>query len=196
MSYYYSGLTDGQLDLCFELLYKLDNPVVEYENWIRCIHSVPGELRQLSGVNVRDPEQRDQYLFPLFQHNHAVIDFFLAQVVFPKEAKEFPEKLATSGWDLSEKSIHTVTTGFSGTNDNQYLLPTSISQIDPSQQQSTNAKVLGYILQPENDCYLCVQSHERMPPSARSFLSFWCDRTQKFGFCWTLERKCWNFRKC
>jgi hypothetical protein len=84
--------------------------------------------------------------------NHAVIDFFLASVVFPKEAREFPYKLATSGWDLAEQKHH-VTTGFSGTNDNRYLLPTSMSQLDDPRQQSTNARVLSYVLQPENDFY-------------------------------------------
>ena len=31
LSYYYDGLKDDQLDLCFELLFKLDNPPLEYE---------------------------------------------------------------------------------------------------------------------------------------------------------------------
>jgi hypothetical protein len=169
LSYYYGGLVKSQLDLCFELLYKLDNPVVEYDNWIYDDDSVPQMLRQLSGVNIRDPEQRDKYLFPLFQHNHAVIDFFLSQVVFPRDAKEFSEKIATSGWDIAATKAM-VSTGFSGTNDNQYLLPTSITQRDPVQQLSTNAKVLNYILQPENNHYLCVQSQHGERPSARSFL--------------------------
>ena len=43
--------------------------------------------------------------------------------------------------------------GFSGTNDGRYLLPTSIAQHDPDHQRGTNAKVLAYLLQPENDGY-------------------------------------------
>ena len=31
LSYYYRGLKDDQLDLCFDLLFKLDNPSLEYE---------------------------------------------------------------------------------------------------------------------------------------------------------------------
>jgi hypothetical protein len=31
LSYYYGGLTDDQVALCFEMLFKLDNPVLEYE---------------------------------------------------------------------------------------------------------------------------------------------------------------------
>lgn len=46
--------------------------------------------------------------------------------------------------------------GFSGTNDGQYLLPLHIAQQDPEHQRGTNAKVLAYLLQPENNHYLCT----------------------------------------
>jgi hypothetical protein len=48
-------------------------------------------------------------------------------------------------------------TGFSGTNDGQYLLPTSIAQQDPLDQLSTAAKVLSYLLQPESREYCCTE---------------------------------------
>ncbi|KAG7450742.1 uncharacterized protein BT62DRAFT_533162 [Guyanagaster necrorhizus] len=122
------------------------------------------------GVNIKDKEQWSTYLVPLFRQNHFVIDFFLSQVVFPKEAKEFPSKLSSSGWDLAESNPN-VTTGFSGTNDNQYLLPTSIQQCDPLNQQSTNAKVLTYLLQPENNHYSCLHNfHNGNSPTAQEFL--------------------------
>lgn len=168
-SYYNQGLTQNQLDQCFELLYKMDNPTLEYEAWISNDDSIPDLLRHLSGVNTHDPEQFRQHLFPLFHCNHAVINFFLAQVVFPKEAKEFPQKLTTSGWDLAEMKQH-ITTGFSGTNDRRYLLPTSIIQDDPVGQLSTNAKVLTYLLQPENDRYHLCANHKGQLLSAKNFL--------------------------
>ena len=151
LSYYYQGLTETQLDQCFDLLNKQDDPRLEYEKWVHSNAFIPEKLRQVSGVNVNDPEQREKDLFPLFHRNHAVVDFFLSQVVFPKEAKEFPEKLSASGWDLAETKQFT--TGFSGTNDSRYLLPTSILQDDPVNQLSTNAKLLTYLLQPENNHY-------------------------------------------
>ena len=46
--------------------------------------------------------------------------------------------------------------GFSGTNDGQYLLPLHITQHDPHHQRGTNAKVLAYLLQPENNHYMCT----------------------------------------
>ena len=108
-------------------------------------------------MNVEDQDQRKIYLIPLFSKNYAVIDFYLSNVVFPKEAKQFPMRLATSSWDLAEKKDF-VTTGFSGTNDNRYLLPTTIVQCDLLGQGGTNAKVLSYLLRPENNHYFCLEA--------------------------------------
>ncbi|KAG8732989.1 hypothetical protein FRC11_009494 [Ceratobasidium sp. 423] len=168
-SYYYQGLTDHQLDLCFELLFKLDNPSLEYEQWVQGNDATPDYLKRLNGINIKDRQQFTERLVPTFSHNSATIDFFLSSVVFPKEAKEFPEKLATSGWDLAEKKHH-VTTGFSGTNDNRYLLPTSITQADPVKQLSTNALVLNYLLQPENNCYICMRDENGGNLTTEGFL--------------------------
>lgn len=77
--------------------------------------------------------------------------------------------MVTSGWDIAETKAQ-VTTGFSGkcfdvcvscradmtsagTNDNRYLLPTSIQQRDDPSQTLTNAQVLLYLLGPENGDY-------------------------------------------
>ncbi|KAF8597301.1 hypothetical protein BDV93DRAFT_610484 [Ceratobasidium sp. AG-I] len=168
LSYYYQGLTDSQLDTCFNLLYKLDNPTLEYTQWVRRNDATPKGLRHLSGVNIKDREQFKEAVVPTFSYNAAVVDFFLRSVVFPKAAKTFPHKLATSGWDLAETKGQ-VTTGFSGTNDNQYLLPTSIEQADPVKQSSTNALVLTYLLQPENK-YECTQGMNGETLSAKGFL--------------------------
>jgi hypothetical protein len=178
LSYYYKGLTDNQLEQCFELLYKLDNPGLEYEQWVLHNSTTPLDLRQLTGVNIKDCEQFRDRIIPTFFHNPSVVEFFLSSVVFPKEAKEFPNKLSTSGWDLAEHKPH-VTTGFSGTNDNRYLLPSSIEQADPVKQLSTNALVLTYLLQPENNHYLCMQSGDGGPLTTRNFLKLLVEQTPK-----------------
>lgn len=175
LSYYYQGLSEDQLVHCFQLLYKLDNPTVEYDDWVFHDDSITPELRQLSGVNTMDREQWERYVFPLFHRRQAVVNFFLSQVVFPKEAKEFPKKLATSGWDIAETKTR-FTTGFSGTNDNRYLLPTSIIQDDPVKQLSTNAKVLSYLLQPENNHYLCTD-RKGFARSTENFLELLVSQT-------------------
>ncbi|QRV92778.1 kinase-like protein [Ceratobasidium sp. AG-Ba] len=170
LSYYNSGLTNTQLETCFLLLYKLHNPALEYESWVHQNKNTPPNLRQLIGVNLKDREQFSNHLVPTFSRNLAVVNFFLSSVVFPKEAKGFPHKLSTSGWDLAEIKNH-VTTGFSGTNDNRYLLPTSITQSDPVGQSSTNALVLTYLLQPENNHYLRIPDGGSGACSTAKFLS-------------------------
>ena len=169
LSYYYGGLTKEQIVQCFDLLTKLDNPDMEYDQWVEFGEEIPTALRQINGVNMNDDTQVEEHLVPLFSRNTRTIDFFLSQVVFPREAKEFRSKLSTSAWDLVEDKSN-VTTGFSGTNDNRYLLPTSMTQEDPACQLSTNALVLQYLLQPENNHYECTEGINGERESARDFL--------------------------
>ena len=168
LSYYYGGLTKEQVLQCFGLLAKHENPNTEYDEWVRFGKDIPDSLRQISGVNTDDETQVED-LVRLFSANTKVIDFYLSQVVFPRAAKEFPHKLSTSAWDLVEVKSN-VTTGFSGTNDNRYLLPTSITQDDPLSQLSTNALVLQYLLQPENNYYECTEGKNGERESAEAFL--------------------------
>ncbi|KAF9474197.1 hypothetical protein BDN70DRAFT_334295 [Pholiota conissans] len=170
LSYYYGGLTPAQVRESFELVVKLDNPSLEYESWVRRGgDSIPSAIRRLIGVNMKDVDTFTRIIIPVFQHNKGTIDFYLSRVVFPKEAKEFPSKLGTSGWDLAEMKAN-FTTGFSGTNDNSDLLPTSITQTDPVGQLRTNAQVLEYLLRPENDRYLCIQGRSGGSCSAADLL--------------------------
>ncbi|KAG9309918.1 hypothetical protein JVU11DRAFT_9950 [Chiua virens] len=153
LSYYYTGLTEDQLRTSFEILLDEDDPSTEYARWVKGYTGMlPNSLQELGEINLRSSEQWDKVTFPLFTRNQATIDFYLSRVVFPKEAKEFPWKLSSSSWDLAEKREKLVT-GFSGTNDNRWLLPTSIAQHDLEHQKGTNARILGYLLRPENDFY-------------------------------------------
>lgn len=153
LTYYYEGLTDTQLGDCFEQLFKTDNPNEAYEEWIKdCRDNLPKTLHRLRGLNLEDPVQRNEHIFPQLRHCKAVIDFFLSTIVFPKHMKEFPHKLSTSGWDLAQDRSYfdQLVTGFSGTNDNRFLLPQMMNQVDLQAHIHTNAMVLNYILQPEN----------------------------------------------
>ncbi|THU87150.1 hypothetical protein K435DRAFT_867564 [Dendrothele bispora CBS 962.96] len=166
LSYYYGGLNPQQLDFCFEILMKSDNPAAEYAEWAQGVEEVPSSI---NGINFKDYAQRVNVLVPHLSRNRSVINFFLSQVVFPKYAKEFPEKLTTSGWDLAETRDN-VTTGFSGTKDSQWLLPASISQCDPLGQEGTNAMVLEYLLRAENKKYECVKGPDNENLLAEQFL--------------------------
>ncbi|KAJ7574865.1 hypothetical protein C8J56DRAFT_977723 [Mycena floridula] len=174
LSYYYSGLGHAELAVCFELLFQHDNPALEYGTWVEHNTGLPEKFRHLSSINIVDQDQFTE-LFPMFSKTKAVVDFYLSNVVFPKAAKEFPNKLPTSGWDLAETKVH-ATTGFSGTNDNKYLLPTSITQRDPINQGHTNAKVIVCLLQGENNRYQRLPSLEGDRPSIPEFLRILVDR--------------------
>lgn len=168
LSYYYAGLTETQLEHCFATLLKSDNPGMEYAIWVEKDTTLPIVFRELSGINLVDKEQCTNFIFPRFRHNKAAIDFYLAWVVFPTEVREFPHKLSSSGWDIAETKKHP-TTGFSGTNDNRHLLPLSIKQHESEGQLSTNAKVLSYLLQPENS-YLCAKGENEQRLDVDSLL--------------------------
>ena len=142
---------------------------MEYENWVKLGQDFPPELRRLNSVNVENKTQVDEFLMPLFSRNKGVVDFYLSQVVFPRAAREFPSKLPTSAWDLAEDKKN-LTTGFSGTNDNCYLLPTSIIQEDPDFVLGTNALVLRHLLRLENDHYECTEGENGGRESATVFL--------------------------
>jgi hypothetical protein len=142
---------------------------MEYDHWVELGQDLPVELRQLNGVNLEDETQMDKFLVPLFSRNKGAVDFYLSQFVFPRAAREFQSKLPTSAWDLVEHKTN-ITTGFSGTNDNRYLLPTSITQEDPDFVLGTNALVLRRLLQSENDHYECVASDNGSREPATTFL--------------------------
>jgi hypothetical protein len=97
------------------------------------------------------------------------VDYFLSHIVFPKEMKEFPNKLSASGWDIGEiKSNPTV--GFSGTNDSRKTLPLSVSQLDLPEQNHTNALVLEYLLQRENSVACIPHSGDSYKSDAQILL--------------------------
>ena len=158
LTYYYTGLSDSQIRTSIELLQKVDDPSLEYQAWTRGCHSLPTGLRDWVAVNLEDEKQCLQVLFPALRYSKKAADFFMARVVFPKEGKEFDEKISTSGWDIpSALQAKNLTTGFSGTNDNRFLLPLTIQQHDLPQLQHTSGKVLDYVLRQENLGYHCVK---------------------------------------
>ena len=158
LTYYYTGLSDSQIRTSIELLQKVDDPSLEYQAWTRGCLSLPVGLRDWVAVNLEDERQCLQELFPALRYSKKAADFFMARVVFPMEGKEFDERLSTSGWDIpSPANAKHLTTGFSGTNDNRFLLPLTIRQRDLPQLHHTSGKVLDYVLHQENLEYHCAR---------------------------------------
>ncbi|CAF3941269.1 unnamed protein product [Rotaria sp. Silwood1] len=165
LSYYYSGLSDSQMLQCFDRLNQEErDPALVYEEWIsqENRHNVSPSIEHWKGVNLKDYQQRTRYLFPTLRYNMLVINYFLNNFVFPREAKQFPHKLVCSAWDLSSSSREKIITGFSGTNDTQLLLPIHIRQYDLPELQKTDAIVLNNLLQSNNEYY------QSLPISASS----------------------------
>jgi hypothetical protein len=149
-AYYYGGLSDNELFDTFSQLLKSDHADVEYNSWVKSAGvALPYAFRHLIGVNIKDRLQCVNEVFPALRYSKAAIDFFLTRLVFPKEMKEFPQKLSASGWDIGKAKMHP-TTGFSGTNDSRHVLPLSVEHLDLPKQRCTSALVLNHMLQDEN----------------------------------------------
>ena len=106
-------------------------------------------FKSLWRLNLNDVKMKHNDIFPTLRYNKLVIDFYLSECVFPKEAKGLPHKLTTNSWDLARKK-ELPTTGFSGTNDHSYLLLLSMLQLNAESRHHTSAQVLGYLLRSEN----------------------------------------------
>lgn len=154
LSYYYGGLTSEQLRQSFDLLVRESDPPGEYVRWVADCPNLDRRLRTLNGVNLDDDELWASTLYPQLKFSKAAADFFMSKVVFPHDGKTFPQKLSASAWDLPSHNPQQITTGFSGTNDNKFLLPLSIRQHDLPQLHGTNAKVLNLLLKAENRMYM------------------------------------------
>ena len=171
LSYYYTGLSKEQLKAAFGLLFKSADPAQEYLGWVRKCQSLPNALRHLDSLNLDDEEQFDKQVFPVFRYNKCVIDSYLSGVVFPSEGRVFSHKLSTSAWDIPSELGLPLTTGFSGTNDNRYLLPKSIEQQDLPSLRHTNAMVLTYLLREVNRECICPTDPLGHPLSVQDLLA-------------------------
>ncbi|KAH9845920.1 Protein of unknown function (DUF3645) [Teratosphaeria destructans] len=156
LTYYYQGLSDGELFASLEHLMNSDQAGIHYQHWVQDSRNLPITFRQLSGINLRDRPQCVERLFRGLRHGKSVIDYYLAHYVFPQEMSEYPHKMSASGWDIG-KQRKRLTTGFSGTNDSRRLLPFGAEFLDLPKQKHTNALVLENLLRDENDVHL-------MPP--------------------------------
>lgn len=175
LSFYFAGLNVVQLRKCVLRVVQSDDPASEYGRWVGSSRTLPVQLQEWNVINV-DDELQLQDLWKHLRYNVIVIDSFLNHFVFPVHARHFQTQIGASGWDIplyqSQKSQspertdtqHTpLTTGFSGTNDNRYLLPLTIEQHDLDSLAHTNADVLTYLLQPRNRGYvLAARTGQRL----------------------------------
>ncbi|KAF2477189.1 uncharacterized protein BDR25DRAFT_371170 [Lindgomyces ingoldianus] len=170
LCYYYGGLSDEDLFLAFDHLMKSDQADIEYHEWVKdAPESLDPSFHRLVGINMKDRSQASNLIFPHLRFAKGAVDYFLAHIVFPKEVKEFPQKLSASGWDLGQQKVHP-TTGFSGTNDSRHLLPLDVKHLDLEGQCHTNALVLEHLLQPENTVQYLLQQKDAGCSDAETLL--------------------------
>ncbi|CCA73756.1 hypothetical protein PIIN_07711 [Serendipita indica DSM 11827] len=106
LSYYYRGLDDDMIHRSIVQLLKSNTPDLTYEEWLtKCWVEVRQDLRSIRGINMEDQRGLKTHLYPLLRYNKTVIDFYLKEFIFPQYAKEFPQKLCSSGWDLAMDKI-------------------------------------------------------------------------------------------
>ncbi|KAI1633478.1 hypothetical protein F4809DRAFT_623049 [Biscogniauxia mediterranea] len=157
LSYYYGGLSNENLFTAFDHLLMTDQAEVEYRDWVQDAPGLDPSFRTLAGVTMKDHQQLTGVIFPHLRWSKNAIDYFLSHSVFPREMKEFPQKLSASGWDIGRTKAQP-TTGFSGTCDSQELLPLDMKHLDLESQRHTNALVAEYLLRPENNVIMMPKS--------------------------------------
>ncbi|KAI9038037.1 uncharacterized protein KD926_011375 [Aspergillus affinis] len=162
LAFYYDGLSADQLHQCLQSLSQSDDPSGEYDRWGAYAPSLPDSLRHWNLISI-DDDMQVREIWTYLRYGVIVINYFLDHCVFPVHAKQFSQRLQLSGWDIpmfstQEAGSKMLTTGFSGTNDDRFLLPLTIKQNDLAALSHTNAEVLSYLLQPRNRSYF-VAAH-------------------------------------
>lgn len=153
LHYYYAGLSPGEMREAFLRLSRkgVAESQATFNAWAQGAPTLT--VRLWSGVNLDDTEQFDTLLYPTLRRHMHVVDFWLDQVVFPTEAKQFGKKMVSTAWDLCRSDISCVTTGFSGTDDTHLLLPLTIRQSNMVELKETNGALLHNLMRQQNDDY-------------------------------------------
>jgi hypothetical protein len=100
LSWYYRGLSDEQMFYTLLHVFNSDQCNIHYDDFVGSASSnLPAAFRQLSGVIIRDRHQCITEVFSALRYSRNAIDYYLTHLVFPKQCKQFLQKLSASGWD-------------------------------------------------------------------------------------------------
>lgn len=159
LAFYFEGISSSQLCQTLKQISQVSDPIQAYNSLIQGNSSLPDSFEDWNNINLEDDLQLNELWRYLGRSIH-VINFFLNKFVFPRYAKQFEHKIQATGWDIpacvfssntqGTRTVTSLTTGFSGTNDWKRLLPLTISQQDLPSLLHTNAEVLIYLLQKRN----------------------------------------------
>ncbi|KAL6701246.1 hypothetical protein J3F84DRAFT_391848 [Trichoderma pleuroticola] len=156
LSFYSAGLSYKQFRQGLQSMLASEDAASEYEKWIsEC--DIPPHLQHWNLINMEN-ETQIKLLWKFLCRTRAVANYYMNEFVFQQYARQFTIKLQASAWDIPQTSVEETaraarTMGFSGTNNNKYLMPMNIEQEDLPGLLQTNAEVLSYLLQPRNRNY-------------------------------------------
>jgi hypothetical protein len=135
LSYYAQGLSKQQVRDAFDRLFILGKTAQQ---------ELYGDMFSIARVDLSDEEitamdtvakidltdpQVLTKLHSTFGRNREMVNFWLANVVFPNETKQYPSRLVATPWHLVDaRNPDGVCVGFSGTNDTKRLLPLPVRQ--------------------------------------------------------------------
>ena len=153
LSYYQYGLTDDEVNTLLDRLDRKEAKSDVYNSWVAAADTVDSSIQELGGINRKNATQMKKLLIPFLRHHTAAINFYLGQVIFPNESKEFKCKLVANSWSMAPVERCLKMSGFSGTNDTRHLLPGSTKQDDLPELRHTNAYVCNLVLDNANNMY-------------------------------------------
>jgi hypothetical protein len=92
LSQYYRGLFDTLTHVL-----NSDQSDIHYNKFVHTASSsLPAAFRSLSRVSIRDQYQCITEVFPALQYSKNAVNYYLTHLVFPKQCKQFPQKLSAS----------------------------------------------------------------------------------------------------
>ena len=162
LAYYYDGLSKQQVVEAFNALLSIGDMAQKsiYQIWFDLSKptiiedSCGDKLDSVAKIDLSNNTQVS-LLVKYYQYNTATINFWLESVVLPVETMQFPSRLEATTWDIATNSSKKVA-GFSGTNDNQILLPSSLRWIDSNNRElkATDGKMIHLIYNNSSFCLL------------------------------------------
>ena len=139
LAYYYDGLSFEQVQEAFKTLLLLGESAQKtiYREWFdlcspRMTFDEKSLLDEVAKLDLSNSVLAAT-LFKYFQKNIKTINFWLNNCVFPVETAQFPYRLEATAWDVAHNSTNRVA-GFSGTNDDRLIMPSSLKWVMPSLQ--------------------------------------------------------------
>ena len=159
LSYYHDGLTREQIEEATRTLLKLGPQAQkdQYALWLSSASQMMNEEQEkaLNSVEKLDLTNELQFdmLFTVYRYNMAAVNFWLNSCVLPRETMQFPSRLVSNAFNLTDNPSGKVI-GFSGTKDNNLLLPLHVQHLKSpyKETEATDGKMLELVLRAEVRC--------------------------------------------